>query len=107
MNALSDEYLFRLLMEGGPALGKSPLMGAWRRTLSEQQIRDLVAFLRALATEPKLSVIVRQTPIAAPTGVRVNCILRNPTIASFRIFAHVFRNHTFVNLLVVILRPVQ
>jgi mono/diheme cytochrome c family protein len=49
MNALSDEYLFRLLKEGGPALGKSPLMGAWGKTISEQQIRDLVAFLRTLA----------------------------------------------------------
>jgi cytochrome c553 len=49
MNALSDEYLFRLLKEGGPALGKSPLMGAWGKNLSEQQIRDLVAFLRSLA----------------------------------------------------------
>jgi cytochrome c oxidase cbb3-type subunit III len=49
MNALSDEYLFRLLKEGGPALGKSPLMGAWGKNLSEQRIRDLVAFLRTLA----------------------------------------------------------
>lgn len=49
MNALSDEYLFRLLKEGGPALGKSPLMGVWGRILAEQQIRDLVAFLRTLA----------------------------------------------------------
>jgi cytochrome c553 len=39
----------RLLKEGGPALGKSPLMGAWGKNLSEQQIRDLVAFLRSLA----------------------------------------------------------
>jgi cytochrome c553 len=49
MNALSDEYLFRLFKEGGPAFGKSPLMGAWGKNLSEQQIRDLVAFLRTLA----------------------------------------------------------
>jgi cytochrome c oxidase cbb3-type subunit III len=49
MNALSDEYLFRLLKEGGPALGKSPLMGAWGRTLSEHRIGDLVAYVRSLA----------------------------------------------------------
>jgi cytochrome c oxidase cbb3-type subunit 3 len=48
MDALTDAYLFRLLGEGGPALGKSPLMAAWGRILSEQQIRDLVAFLRSL-----------------------------------------------------------
>lgn len=52
MNALSDDYLFRLLKEGGPAFGKSPLMGAWGKNISEQQIRDLVAFLRSLA-EPR------------------------------------------------------
>ena len=49
MDALSDEYLFRLLKDGGPALGKSSLMGAWGKILSEQQIRDLVVFLRSLA----------------------------------------------------------
>ena len=49
MNALSDEYLFRLLNEGGPALGKSPLMGAWGKIISERQIRDLVTYLRSRA----------------------------------------------------------
>jgi mono/diheme cytochrome c family protein len=51
MNALSDEYLLRLLKQGGPALGKSSLMGAWGRTLSEEQLRDLVAFMRSLARQ--------------------------------------------------------
>ena len=49
MRALSDEYLYRLLKEGGPALGKSPLMGAWGRILSEQRLKDMVAFMRSLA----------------------------------------------------------
>jgi cytochrome c553 len=49
MNALSDEYLLRLLKEGGPAVGKSSLMGAWGKNLSEQRICDLVAFMRSLA----------------------------------------------------------
>jgi cytochrome c553 len=49
MNTHSDEHLIRLLNKGGPALGKSPLMGAWGKNLSEQRIRDLVAFLRTLA----------------------------------------------------------
>lgn len=51
MNALSDAYLVRLLKEGGPALGKSPLMAAWGRILSDEQIRDLVAYLRFLARQ--------------------------------------------------------
>ena len=49
MNALSDEYLLRLLKEGGPAVGKSSLMGAWGKNFSEQRICDLVAFMRSLA----------------------------------------------------------
>ena len=49
MNARSDAYLFRLLKYGGPAVGKSTLMAVWGRTLSDQQIRDLVAYLRSLA----------------------------------------------------------
>jgi mono/diheme cytochrome c family protein len=61
MNALSDEHLLRLLREGGPAVGKSPLMGAWGRTLSDQRICDLVAFMRTLA-EP--------TERAAPEPLR-------------------------------------
>lgn len=49
MNALSDQYLFSLIKDGGPAVGKSSLMASWRGILSEQQIRDLVAYLRSLA----------------------------------------------------------
>ena len=49
MGAQSDQYLFGLLKEGGPALGKSALMGTWGRILSEQRIRDLVCFVRTLS----------------------------------------------------------
>jgi mono/diheme cytochrome c family protein len=48
MRTLSDDYLFRIIKEGGPALGKSPMMTAWGGTLSDAQIRDLVAYIRAL-----------------------------------------------------------
>jgi mono/diheme cytochrome c family protein len=49
MNALSDEHLFRVIKEGGPAVGKSPLMAAWGGSLSDAQIRDVVAYIRSLA----------------------------------------------------------
>jgi cytochrome c553 len=48
MSRLSDEYLLRLLAQGGPALGKSPLMGAWGRILSRERLGDLIAFMRSL-----------------------------------------------------------
>ncbi|MEN8180938.1 MAG: cytochrome c [Myxococcota bacterium] len=52
MNALSDDYLFRVIEGGGPAVGKSPLMTAWGGTLRDGEIRDVVAFIRTLADPP-------------------------------------------------------
>ena len=52
MNALSNEHLFRVIKEGGAAVGKSPLMAPWGVALSDAQIRDVVAHLRSLAEPP-------------------------------------------------------
>ena len=49
MGSLSDEHLYRVIAEGGAAVGKSPLMTAWGAVLDDQAIRDLVAHLRALS----------------------------------------------------------
>jgi mono/diheme cytochrome c family protein len=49
MTALSDEHLFKVVKEGGASVGKSPLMAPWGGTLSDAQIRDVVAFVRTLA----------------------------------------------------------
>jgi mono/diheme cytochrome c family protein len=49
MNGLSDEHLFKVVKEGGQSVGKSPLMAPWGGTLSDAQIRDVVAFVRSLA----------------------------------------------------------
>lgn len=48
MDRLSDGYLMLLLKEGGPALGKSPLMGKWGRRLTHEQLLDIVAYIRTL-----------------------------------------------------------
>jgi mono/diheme cytochrome c family protein len=52
MNALSNEHLFKVIEEGGAAVGKSPLMAPWGGALSDDQIRDVVAFVRSLAQPP-------------------------------------------------------
>ena len=52
MNALSDDYLFRVIDEGGAAVGKSPLMAPWGGTLSDDQIRSVIVFIRSLADPP-------------------------------------------------------
>ena len=44
-----DEQLYRVIQKGGAATGKSPLMAAWGGVLTDDQIRDLVAYLRRLS----------------------------------------------------------
>ena len=52
MNALSNQHLFRVIEGGGPAVGKSPRMAPWGGTLSDQEIWDVIAFVRSLANPP-------------------------------------------------------
>jgi mono/diheme cytochrome c family protein len=52
MNALSNEHLFKVIKDGGVAVGKSPMMAPWGGMLSDAQIWDLVAFVRSLAEPP-------------------------------------------------------
>ncbi len=46
-----DERLHAVVSRGGKAVGKSVLMPAWGKTLTQTQIHDVVAYLR---TVPKL-----------------------------------------------------
>lgn len=52
MNALSNENLYKTIGEGGTAVGKSPLMAAWGGVLNEDQLWDVVAYVRSLARDP-------------------------------------------------------
>lgn len=52
MNALTNEHLFKVIKEGGPSVGKSPMMAPWGGMLSDAQIWDVVAFVRSLAAPP-------------------------------------------------------
>lgn len=51
MASRSDEDLFRVIKEGGPAVNASVLMPAWKGNLDDDGIHDLVAYLRALCCE--------------------------------------------------------
>ncbi len=44
---VSDRYLFVAISEGGLAVGRNELMKPFAELLTEQEIADLVAFLRA------------------------------------------------------------
>jgi mono/diheme cytochrome c family protein len=52
MNALSDKYLFDIIKEGGKAVQKAPIMPAASKKLTEQDIWDMVAYIRSLANPP-------------------------------------------------------
>ena len=43
-----DAYLKKVVKEGGAAVGKSPLMAAWGKVLSDAQIDAVVAHLKTL-----------------------------------------------------------
>lgn len=51
MSARTDEDLFKAIKEGGQAVNKSILMPNWDGNLSDQEIDDLVAYLRQLCCQ--------------------------------------------------------
>ena len=48
MIARTDEELFKAISEGGQSVNKSVLMPNWGKTLSVQEIENLIAYLRVL-----------------------------------------------------------
>jgi mono/diheme cytochrome c family protein len=51
-NPLSDEYLENVITLGGAAVGKSAIMPPWGRTLTQDDIKAVVAYIRAVADPP-------------------------------------------------------
>lgn len=49
MQARSDADLFKAIKQGGKAVDKSVLMPNWDANMSDDEIRDLVAYLRILS----------------------------------------------------------
>lgn len=49
VGGLKDDYLIQIVKGGGAAVKKSPLMPAMGNALKEDQIKDVVAYLRSLA----------------------------------------------------------
>lgn len=48
MSSRTDTELFKVIKEGGVAINKSSLMPSWGDTLSDDEIHDLVQYLRTL-----------------------------------------------------------
>jgi len=51
MIARTDDELFKAISEGGQAVNKSVLMPNWGKSLSEEEINDLIAYLRKICCE--------------------------------------------------------
>ena len=49
MSSLTDDFLAEIITKWGKAVGKSPEMIAYGEKLSDDQVKDLVAFVRSLA----------------------------------------------------------
>jgi mono/diheme cytochrome c family protein len=61
LNSLSDQYLQNIITLGGSALSKSAMMPPWGKTLRQDEIRAVIAFMRAIAQPP-------YSPSARPTS---------------------------------------
>ena len=48
MSTRTDEQLEEVIRYGGAGIAKSPLMPPWRKTLTDEQIKALVRYLRKL-----------------------------------------------------------
>jgi cytochrome c6 len=55
MNSLSDEFLITIISKGGAAVDKSSFMPAWGGVLKDNQLQDLLAYIRSIANPPKAS----------------------------------------------------
>jgi cytochrome c6 len=55
MKSFSDEFLMTIISKGGVAVGKSSFMPGWGGVLKENQLQDLLAYLRSIANSPKAS----------------------------------------------------
>lgn len=49
MNALSNEHLYKVVAEGGPAVGKSVSMAPWGAVLGEAKVWDVIAHMRQIS----------------------------------------------------------
>lgn len=51
MSKLSDEDMLKVIKNGGASVGKSPLMPPWGASLKDDQIKDIVAYIRTLCCQ--------------------------------------------------------
>ena len=51
---VTDEYVYKMVKDGGAANGKSPLMVAWGSVIGDDaKLRDVAAYVRAFSKPAK------------------------------------------------------
>lgn len=48
MFKMSDDDMLKVIKNGGASIGKSPLMPPWGASLKDDQIQDIIAYIRTL-----------------------------------------------------------
>jgi cytochrome c553 len=62
----TDEYIYKMIKDGGAANGKSPMMVAWGPVLAEdQKIRDVAAYVRSLSKPAAPAKDTKKAPAPA------------------------------------------
>lgn len=51
MAQMSDDEMHKVIKDGGAAVGKSPLMPPWGASLKDDQIKDVIAYIRMLCCQ--------------------------------------------------------
>jgi cytochrome c oxidase cbb3-type subunit 3 len=51
MAKMSDEEMMKVIKNGGVSIGKSPLMPPWGASLKDDQIQDVIAYIRTLCCQ--------------------------------------------------------
>jgi mono/diheme cytochrome c family protein len=65
LNRLGDEYLQNMITLGGSALSKSAMMPPWGKTLTQGNIHEVIAFMRAIAQPPYHPAVRPKSPYSA------------------------------------------
>jgi len=52
LNDISDEFMQNIVTLGGSALGKSAMMPPWGQTLTQDEVRAVIAYARVIAQPP-------------------------------------------------------
>ena len=48
MSKMSDDEMLKVIKNGGASVGKSPLMPPWGASLKDEQIQDIIVYIRSL-----------------------------------------------------------